>query len=428
MNVIIFSAATGGGHNRAANALKEYILSQDPSNKVQIVDFLEVTSKVLNTLVTVGYKQIAKNAPEFFGFIYRQSDNKKKSPTSAAMKLLVKLTSEKIIEVINEVKPDIIVSCHPFATNMMSYLKVECETDVPVIGIVTDFTPHQTYIGEKIDAYVTASDRTSNQLIKKYGVSGEIVHTTGLPVFEKFYNSSPEKNFEVYESLGFDPNKHTLLIMAGSFGVNDILEIYENIVSIEEDFQIIVITGKNQHLYDAFEKIIDEEVTDFDTYSLPSILQRIEETDLFRTIFVESADYKKGIVKRHQKKTTSSKPTQLLYFVDNVEDYMHISDVIITKPGGLTTSESIACSLPMALFDAIPGQEEANAKYLCDKGMAIKLKKGKGGAKQIKDLFTHPEKLNDMKANCRLNFYGDGCENIYNLMKDFVLEEVKDEE
>jgi processive 1,2-diacylglycerol beta-glucosyltransferase len=99
---------------------------------------------------------------------------------------------------------------------------------------------------------------------------------------------------------------------------------------------------------------------------------------------------------------------------------MHISDLIITKPGGLTTSESLACGLPMAVFKAFPGQEAQNADFLTEKQAAIVLEKGEKGAQQIKELLSNPDKLKQMKENCRNCAKLNSAERIYSLMQDLV--------
>ena len=106
--------------------------------------------------------------------------------------------------------------------------------------------------------------------------------------------------------------------------------------------------------------------------------------------------------------------TKLLYFVKNVEDYMHISDLIVTKPGGLTVTESLACSLPMAIYSAFPGQERDNAEFLLNKGAAIMLRK-KTGADDIVNLVKDKEKLDEMKEKCRELHRPDSAEKIFRL-------------
>jgi processive 1,2-diacylglycerol beta-glucosyltransferase len=161
--------------------------------------------------------------------------------------------------------------------------------------------------------------------------------------------------------------------MAGSFGVTGVLDFYEQLAQTGEKIQMIVITGRNIKLFDHFDK-------------------KIQELD-------------------------SSRNTKLLYFVDNVEDYMHIADLIVTKPGGLTVTESIACHLPMAIYSAYPGQEEDNVDFLLNQNAAVLIDK-KNGAKQIIDLLNSPEKHNEMRENCKKLALPNAAEDIFNLAKE----------
>ena len=135
---------------------------------------------------------------------------------------------------------------------------------------------------------------------------------------------------------------------------------------------------------------------------------------------------KSGAKPKPVSKQTSSrnmkplKPTKLLYFTDEVEKYMHMADVIVTKPGGLTVSESIASELPMAIFKAIPGQEEQNADFLVSKNMAIRLKKDNTCTATFTDLIRNPQKLADMKQAIRSFSKGNSAANIYLLMCELI--------
>ena len=179
----------------------------------------------------------------------------------------------------------------------------------------------------------------------KLGVPKEIIHSFGIPIDEVFFNQKDKKDLR--KNLKLNEELPTVLIMAGSFGVKNILDIYNDIIKIPTEFQIIVITGRNEKLYSAFKEI------------LPN----------------------------------SSKPTELIFFTHEVDKYMHSSDIIITKPGGLTISEALACNIPMVLFDAIPGQEQENAQFLVNHNMAILLEKDKDCSYVIQNLLDDKARL-----------------------------------
>lgn len=422
MNILILSASTGGGHNRASNALKSYITSVNKNANVDIVDTLQYCSSALNKTVTLGYKAIAKNAPELYGTVYKRSD--KETPFAELVNSIYIQFSKKLLPMIDEYNPDIVVTCHPFASNMMSILKSSYDVTVPVVSIITDFMPHRSYIGDHIDAYVTASTDTAENLAEKYGVDKKLIFPLGMPIFNSFYNCDKSKKAETLCRLGFSQDKPTILIMAGSFGVTDILKIYENIVELDIECQIIVITGKNKRLYDAFEKLLNKNLNEFETQDISSVFTNLGEANIIRMLYDHSEAIRQEIgnklSKTFKRSTDKTKETRLFYFVDNVEDYMHVSDLIITKPGGLTTSESLACGLPMAVFKAFPGQESQNADFLVNKQAAIVLEKGEKGAKQIEELLLDSEKLSQMKENSKNSAILNSSESIYNLLIDII--------
>ena len=365
MKILVFSASTGGGHKRAAAAIKEYIEQNRPDCEVKITDGLALTGKFYNKFICGGYTFLAKKAPKFYGHIYKGSD--KKSTLNDICNGANKSKGKHLLPVIEEFKPDVIISCHAFVTTMLGDLKVKGAIKTPVIALITDFAPHYTYIADGIDHYVVSSDKIVALFKQKYNISPSRVHAFGIPTFDKFAQKVDKDALR--ESLGLRKETKTILFMAGSFGVTDVLDIYRDIADKATNSQFIVITGNNQKLYEKF----------------------------------------KGYVNNR---------TKLLMFVDNVEDYMHCSDLIITKPGGLTVSESIQCGLPMAIYSAFPGQEKDNADYLVESGLAIML--GKNPGETVSALINCDSKLNQMTENCKKACKGNSSEQILGLVEEIL--------
>ena len=232
---------------------------------------------------------------------------------------------------------------------------------------------HRTYIAPNIDAYVLAQPDMAQKLIKEYGVDKNKIYPLGIPTFDKFTAEFSKE--ELCKREGLDPNKKTVLLMAGSFGVTGVLRFYEQLAKAVDDLQMIVITGKNKKLFEQMNELVLE--------------------------------------------LNTKKRTKLLYFVDNVEDYMHVSDLIVTKPGGLTVTESLACGLPLAIYSAFPGQELDNAEYLVGKRVAVLLDK-KRGAEQIISLINSPGELEKMKENCRSLAMPDSAGKLYQLAQKLI--------
>ncbi|MBQ5348103.1 MAG: galactosyldiacylglycerol synthase [Ruminococcus sp.] len=367
MKVLIFSASTGGGHKRAATALKEYIESDSPENIVKIVDGLELAGKLYNNFICGGYTVMAKKMPKFYGNIYRNSD--RESALNNLCNSVNKFKSRRLVGVIEMFKPDVIVSCHAFTATMLGDLKNKGKIKVPVIALITDYASHYTYIADGIDHYIVSSQKMVDDFQTRYNISPRKVHAFGIPVFQKFLTKTDKS--ELRTKLRLKPDSKTVLFMAGSFGVNEVLSVYKDIANSSKDCQFIVITGNNPHLFNKF-------------------------------------------------RTKINSNTHLLMYVDNVEDYMHCSDLIITKPGGLTVSESLTCGLPMAIYSAYPGQEADNAKFLSEIGVAVLLSDNAGST--IQKLLNEPRRLSVMSERCRKAYDGSSskkiCELAYSLTEN----------
>ena len=417
MHIIIMAAATGGGHKRAADALKTYINKNDPDAVIDVIDVIEECSTMLNNFVVKGYKAAVTLTPHFFGLLYSASD--KSSPLTDLMNLVFLQCSKRLLPLMEEMRPDVVISCHAFTAGILAYMKEKLGYSVPLISIITDFIPHRSYVMSGVDAYITASQKGKDLLTEAYQIPEEKVFFYGHPIYDRFYEGNGRPRAEVLSEIGLDPDRLTVLVMAGSFGVTDILKIYEKLVNIDLDYQIIVITGRNKRLYSAFEKMLGNE-PEFETDEDEEQLVEVPDDSIVRTMLEEDEPEKN---KRHsifRRSTANRKPTKLFFFIDNVEDYMHASDLIVTKPGGLTTSESIASALPMAIFQAYPGQELQNAELLVENGIGIMLDKGDAITAQVGALLENPEKLDEMRENCRRYVRKDSCANIYALAKELA--------
>lgn len=369
MKVLILTASTGGGHKKASAALENYIKKSDEGAVVKTVDALKTVGRAFDNLISGGYIFLAKHAPKTFGKMYRRSDED--TTLNSLVDNVTGIASYRLKPVITDFSPDVIITTHPFAAEMVSAIKEKTEVKTPLVSIVTDFAPHKTYIQPNVDYFIVSSREMMYQL-ENLGVNRDKIYTYGIPIDPVFYEV--QDKYALREEMGLDRDVTTILIMAGSFGVADILDIYQSITEVEGRLQLIVITGKNRRLYTEFE-------------------QRIERYGDF------------------------GKKTKLLFFVDDVYKYMHASDLLITKPGGLTVTEALASRLPMAIFKAYPGQETDNEGFLVRNNFAVKLPKPKKCAPFIQRLITSPDKLDSMRRSCNEFFKGMSVQMIYELIK-----------
>ncbi len=374
MKILLLTAATGGGHIRAANAVEEYIRENTGWN-VRTVDCLKAVGRLLDKTVCDSYLFMAKKAPMLFGRLYKRTN--KQNMISHLVPKLSGLFSNMLYPAIEGYNPDVIITTHPFATEMVADLKGDGLVKAPLICIITDYGAHRAYIAREVDSYVVASDDMVPEL-REFGVPLEKICPFGIPVHGVFFDPQDQKM--LLRQLSLDPELPTLLFMAGSFGVSNIIKLYRDLAATQVKMQIIVITGRNQKLFDAFEKEIE---------AAPAI------------------------------------PTRLIYFTDEVEKYMHAADLLVTKPGGLTVSEALACNLPMAVFDAIPGQEEDNARFLKTHDMCVRIEKGSDFAQEISQLLQEKKRLQAMRENCAGFDKSQSMPNMLSLISQLTAREVR---
>ena len=202
MRLLILAASTGGGHMRASRALKEMVENKDCNSKVEIVDCLEYISHSLNKTVSGGYEHMAKKAPNLYGAIYKQT-NKDNVLNNMATQI-TKGFSRKLLPLLAKFRPDAVVSTHAFASEMMSALKKKYSLDIPIVTIITDFSPHRMYIQDNVDYYITASDDTVDQ-VKAMGVEDSRIRSLGIPIDSSFYEEF-DRQAEL-KTMGFAPGR-----------------------------------------------------------------------------------------------------------------------------------------------------------------------------------------------------------------------------
>ncbi len=371
MKILILSATVGGGHMTAAEALKSYILHNSKEDQVCVIDAIEEVDHALNRLIVSGYSTIVRNVPRVFSAMYKAS-NKTTGLASLVFNILFD-KSEKLLKSILEFGADVVISTHPFCAQMVSILKSRGKLTLPAITVITDYGPHQSWVNHATDAYIVAHEEMIQQVCSM-GATSCNVYPFGIPVKSVFY--ADKNKSAMLQQMNMDPNLNTVLLMAGSMGVKDIIKVYNDMLQIKYKFQLIVIIGKNESLYKKFTTLVKR---------------------------------KKLMPRRY-------KPTKLIKYTKEVYRYMAVSDLIITKPGGLTVSEAIASGLPMALFKAIPGQEEHNKTFLINNGMAVDINNN-SCRKTLENLLSKPNILEEMKQNCKNFDKSKSCENIINLAR-----------
>jgi processive 1,2-diacylglycerol beta-glucosyltransferase len=371
MKVLILSVSAGGGHIHAAKAIEEYILSNDPKSEVKTIDTIKYINPILDKVVIGSYLKSLKLTPSLFGKLYNYAESGE-SLASVSNKIN-EMIIYKLIPLIDDFQPDIIVCTHPFSAEMTSILKLKGRLTIPILVILTDYAPHNFWLHKGIDAYVVSNEDMIEDMAFR-GIDKNQVHDLGIPVSLDFFKQYNREN--TLKSLNLDINKTTFLVMGGSLGMGKIHDLYNRLQELEHDIQIIAITGKNKKL---FYQLMDEQ-------------------------------------------PTAKKETRIIGYTDEVNKYMQASDLLITKPGGLTITEALICNIPLAIFSAIPGQEEKNAEFLLKHDLAIDIGEIKHCKNVLDPLLYNKSKLIKMKDNCKKYAKPNSGNYIYNLLLKLISE------
>jgi processive 1,2-diacylglycerol beta-glucosyltransferase len=345
MKVLLLTAATGGGHVKAAEALVECLSRKHPEWESVTADSLKCISPLVDRLVVGAYLGTVKNTPGQYGMLYDLSE-RDRGITDLTM-TFNKLLSYRLISFIDSCRPSVIVCTHTFPLQMLSSLKCRHKVNIPVIGIVTDFVSHLFWKLDGIDALVV-SHRHIKEDMMKIGIPGKIIHTCGIPVSAAFHEKLGRR--QILDELGLE-EKPTLLVMGGSLGMGQVKSIFASLLKCRRDLQLIAVTGWNEKLKSQLEELSQN----------------------------------------------TSKNIRIIGYTNQINKLMDISDMIITKPGGVTISEALVKKLPILLIPPIPGQEERNARFLEGKGAAVRLPICEDTENFLCRLLDNPLKLNHMK-------------------------------
>ena len=368
MKILILSVKAGMGHHATGMALKNEFESHGAA--CVMLDAFEYVTPILSETISRGYLLSTKLTPKMYGQFYRLAEKKQSVDPSFLQKTLNRLLSSKLMKFIKSYEPDAIISTHIFAAQIVSYLKEKQKINCLTLGIITDFTVHPFWEETNLDYYVTAS-RLLNLQLEKKGISPKKALPVGIPIHPKFGRSIPKG--EARAQLGIE-EKQTILVIMGSMGYGHIMKELLTLDDMKGDFQVLCVCGNNKRL--------------------------------------------RALVSGHVWK----KRMHVYGYVDNVDVMMDAADIIVTKPGGLTTSEFLAKGLPAIVLDPIPGQEDRNVEFLLNNGLAIKVSKTFPIDEAVYQLLLHEWRLELLSTAAKFMGKPDAAADICS----FVMETCED--
>ncbi len=359
--ILILSISTGGGHHEVARNLR--IGFEKMGDQVKVSNALEVVNPDVDAVVSKSYSILADKMPRLYGKIYYTSS--KKPAKQMIAQTLSTISTHKNYKSLKEYNPDLVITTHPFPIPIIARLKKRGKITIPLISIITDFFPNSLYIDENVDAYVVGSFYTKQSLIN-FGVPKDKIFPYGIPIKEDFFAQSTKQPHETIN----------LLLAGGSMGMSGIETILEKLMELDERFRIEVLCGNNNKLRD-------------------KLLQRYSYAIVDGRLTIHG-------------------------FTNDVSRIMDHTDLMITKPGGLTTSECMKKGLPMVIPYYIPGQEEENLEFLLKENVALYQPDPERIATDIEKLCENPEDLRRMSAKMLQMSEGYSLQKVLHLADAFM--------
>lgn len=349
--VLILHATAGAGHTRAAQAVSAALAQVPAGPDHQVIDSLDCTSAFFRRMYVKAYIELVQRAPEVWGALYERYDVVKpaQSKTNRARLAFDKVNSRSFGQMLAQVQPQAILCTHFLPMELLSDLKSRGQISMPVHAVITDVSPHAFWVYPHIDRYHVASPLGARELQRK-GISSERISVSGIPVDPVFAQHTDPA--QARAALGL-PERPTVLLLSGGFGVGPLQAMLESFGQVDNGLSLVVVAGRNAELETAC---------------------RARASQLRVPVSVQG-------------------------FVNNIHQWMDAADMVVTKPGGLTTTECLAKGKPMALVAPIPGQEQRNSDYLLEEGAAVRLHDVADAAWQLQRWLGDTERMSRLRDN-----------------------------
>lgn len=352
--ILILHASVGAGHTRAAKAVAEALRLESPGVEAVVVDVLDLARPSFRKAYGSGYLKLVEKAPALFGMLFDLADGdvRPKSAGDRLRRAIQRWGAGGLLSLVEDGGWDAIVNTHFLAPELIAALRHRGRVDVPQLTVVTDYDAHRIWTQEPTERYCVGSSVAAASL-RARGVASSKISLTGIPVMPSF--SLPVNRDAVRKEFGLSGAYPVVVQASGGHGVGPVEATFRAVLASTIPSEIVVVCGRN-----------------------------------------EAAKRKLAAIRpphRHRVK--------VLGFTDRMRELMSVADLLVTKPGGLTVSEALACGLPMALVSPIPGQEERNSDWLLENGAAVKAGSLTALTTKLEDVLSSETRLAEMRRKAK---------------------------
>jgi processive 1,2-diacylglycerol beta-glucosyltransferase len=352
--ILVLSASVGAGHLRAAQAVELALRELDPTAHVENHDVMKFTNTVFRRMYATSYLDLVNRVPYVLGYFYDLMDRppspQKKS--DRIRRLVEKLNLRKFLKFLRSEPWDVVVNTHFLPAEMIAHLKRKQEFTAPQFTVTTDFETHRLWVNQPCERYFMATDEGAAYLAH-WGVPRDTIVVTGIPIHPAF--SRPPSREQCLANHKLVGDRPIVLQLGGGFGVGPVETIYRTLLAVEVPLEIITVAGRNEALREQLAQI--------------------------------------AVPDRHR--------AHVLGFTDVIHELMAVADLVVTKPGGLTSSETLASGAAMVIVNPIPGQEARNSDFLLEHSAAVKINNTATLEHKLTELLRNPDRIAKLKSAAR---------------------------
>jgi processive 1,2-diacylglycerol beta-glucosyltransferase len=341
---LLMHVTTSSGHHHASRAIGQALRLLDPHSQVVSVDAFDYTSRFIRVAIMRSYLSMIRYQPDVWGYLYDNPAIHKR--VRHLRGLLHRYHARKLQRLLETVQPHAIACTQAFPCGMVADFKKHRGLPVPIVGVLTDYSPHLYWLHDAVDVYVVPAEEVKRSF-QSHGVQASRLRVYGIPIDPRFLE--PVERRLACRAFGLDETTPVILVMGGGGGFGPLRELMLSLDRVPLACQIVVLAGTNQALLSWFRA------------------QRF----------------------RHRVLVNG--------YVNSVAQLMEIATLLITKPGGLTTAEALAKHLPMLIITPIPGQELCNARYLLSQGAAVPLQAPEAVHDVVTQLLREPARVEELR-------------------------------
>jgi processive 1,2-diacylglycerol beta-glucosyltransferase len=321
--ILLVSVSTGSGHIRAAEALEKTAKKKYKHLTVEHIDMMNYVSTPIRKSVIESYDIMAKQLPNLWGFFYKTTNKQQllnQAPKFA--KLFNQINTGAFFNYIKKFEPDHILCTHFLPIHALFTMNKKIKLTCPISILMTDYHNHAFQTSPNISRYFISTEKMQWKLMSA-GIDKKNITISGIPIDPVFYKQKKVNKLKnKYKATSEQKN---LLILSGGQGLVDTNNIVSALFKSKQKIKIFTIAGKNKKLKNQLDKL----------------------------------------------KAPKNIKLNVIGWTDKIDEYIRIADLIITKPGGLTTTECISLNKPIIAISPIPGQEEYNAEYLLENQLGV---------------------------------------------------------